>query len=403
MNDIAIRAENLSKKYRLGVINRRQLVDQLESWLARKMGRPDPHAYVFDHATDRMPTPYDFWALKDVSFEIKKGDIVGIMGRNGSGKSTLLKLLSRITAPTSGQALIQGRVASLLEVGTGFNPELTGRENVYLNGSILGLKNHEINERYANIVEFAEIPDFMDTPVKRYSSGMRVRLAFAVAAHLEPDIMILDEVLAVGDAKFQEKCLNRIGEIKNSGVTILFVSHSAQSVIELCSHGILLEEGRVKSAGTAVDVAKAFYQSMGLGDPSVAHHGGVDSLAGQRAGQAAELLFKNLENGKLAFNIPIECGDTIITTDLGWTSDERLKTLRTIPAWTAAPDICVNMISRDRTPEQATGNNIQLLKNGAREVWTIHPDGIMTRYKNAHQEYLIGEKAMPFTIALPMP
>jgi ABC-type polysaccharide/polyol phosphate transport system ATPase subunit len=402
MNEIAIKAENLSKKYRLGVINRRQLVDQIESWVARKVGRPDPHAYVFDHATDRMPTPYDFWALKDVSFEIKRGDIVGIMGRNGSGKSTLLKLLSRITAPTSGQALIQGRVASLLEVGTGFNPELTGRENVYLNGSILGLRNHEINHRYDKIVEFAEIPDFMDTPVKRYSSGMRVRLAFAVAAHLEPDIMILDEVLAVGDAKFQEKCLNRIGEIKNSGVTILFVSHSAQSVMELCSHGVLLEEGRVEAAGTSADVARAFYQSMGLGDPTEVYHGGVDSLAGQRAGQAAEMLFKNLNTGKIAFNVPIECGETIITTDLGWTSDERLKTLRTIPAWTAAPDICVNVISRNRTPEQATGQNMSLLKNGAREVWTIHPDGIMTRYKNAHQEYIIDENSIPSNISLPM-
>jgi len=401
MNEVAIRAEILSKKYRLGVINRRQLVDQIESWLARKMGRQDPHAYVFDQATDRMPTPYDFWALKDVSFEINRGNIVGIMGRNGSGKSTLLKLLSRITAPTSGKALIKGRVASLLEVGTGFNPELTGRENVYLNGSILGLKNHEINKRYSNIVEFAEMPDFMDTPVKRYSSGMRVRLAFAVAAHLEPDIMILDEVLAVGDAKFQEKCLNRIGEIKNSGVTILFVSHSAQSVMDLCSHGILLEEGRVKAVGTSADVAKAFYQSMGLGDPTEVYYGGVDSLAGQRAGHVAEMLIKNLSNGKLAFNIPIECGETVIITDLGWTSEERLKTLRTIPAWTAAPEICVNVISRSRTPEQATGHSMSMLKNGAREVWTIHPDGIMTRYKNAHQGYLIDENIMPHTILLP--
>jgi lipopolysaccharide transport system ATP-binding protein len=230
---LAISVENLSKKYRLGVINRQMLVDQIESWVARRLGRPDPHAKVFDKATDRMPTPYDFWALKDVSFEIEQGQVVGVMGRNGSGKSTLLKLLSRITAPTSGRAFLNGRVASLLEVGTGFNYELTGRENVFLNGSILGLKDLEIKDRYKHIVEFSEIGDFMDTPVKRYSSGMRVRLAFAVAAHLHPEILILDEVLAVGDAKFQEKCLNRIDEIKNSGTTVLFVSHSAQNVLEL--------------------------------------------------------------------------------------------------------------------------------------------------------------------------
>ena len=226
-NAPVILVENLSKKYRLGVINRQMLVDQIESWVARKLGRPDPHATVFEKATDRMPTPYDFWALKDVNFEIEKGDVVGVMGRNGSGKSTLLKILSRITAHTEGNALLHGRLASLLEVGTGFNYELTGKENVFLNGSILGLKDREIRARYDSIVEFAEIADFMETPVKRYSSGMRVRLAFAVAAHLVPEILILDEVLAVGDAKFQEKCLNRIDEIRNSGVTVLFVSHSA--------------------------------------------------------------------------------------------------------------------------------------------------------------------------------
>lgn len=400
MSDIVIKSENLSKKYRLGVINRRQLVDQIESWVARKMGRPDPHAYVFDHATDRMPTPYDFWALKNVNFEIKRGEIVGIMGRNGSGKSTLLKLLSRITAPTSGQALIKGRVASLLEVGTGFNPELTGRENVYLNGSILGLKNHEINERYKNIVEFAEIADFMDTPVKRYSSGMRVRLAFAVAANLEPDIMILDEVLAVGDAKFQNKCLNRINEIKDTGVTILFVSHSAQSVMELCSHGILLEEGKVKLAGTATDVAKTFYQSMDLGDPLSTKNTGVDSLIGQRAGKIAELLLKTLNNGKIAINVPIECGESAVTIDLGWTSNERLKGLRTIPLWNAAPEICVNIISYKKSGAQITGENLLLLKHGAAEVWTVDTMGLVRRYKNAHQEYLISTQEIDWKFDL---
>jgi len=340
--------------------------------------------------------------LKDISFEIKRGDIVGVMGRNGSGKSTLLKLLSRITAPTEGEAFIKGRVASLLEVGTGFNPELTGRENVYLNGSILGLKNHEIKARYDKIVEFAEIPDFMDTPVKRYSSGMRVRLAFAVAANLEPDIMILDEVLAVGDAKFQEKCLNRIGEIKDSGVTILFVSHSAQSVMQLCSHGIFLEDGKLKAMGTSGEVAKVFYQSMGLGDPSDSNYAEVESLAGQRLGQIAEMILKHLGGGRLSFNVPVESTDKVTTIDLGWASNARLKTLRTIPTWASAPEICVNVVSKKKTQEQVATDNVTLLKNGAREVWTIHVDGILTRYKNPHQEYIIQDTVIPRTMEMPL-
>ena len=389
MSNIAISTRNLSKKYRLGVINRRQLVDQVESWVARKLKRPDPHASVFEHATDRMPTPYDFWALRGVNFEIKKGEIVGIMGRNGSGKSTLLKLLSRITAPTEGEAVIRGRVASLLEVGTGFNPELTGRENVQLNGSILGLSNNEIKQRYDQIVEFAEIPDFMDTPVKRYSSGMRVRLAFAVAAHLEPDIMILDEVLAVGDAKFQDKCLNRIGEIKDSGVTILFVSHSAQSVMQLCTHGILLQDGKVAAQGTAKEVATKFYKSMGLGDPEDAIHGIPDSRVGQIAGYLASDLIRNMQGGRIAFNIPVETGDSTTIVDVGWISESRIKTLNTIPRWTAAPEICINITSKYRTPEQITGDNIKLMANGARELWTVASTGYLTRSKPPHLDYLM--------------
>ncbi|MEI6536124.1 MAG: ABC transporter ATP-binding protein, partial [Verrucomicrobiaceae bacterium] len=339
-----IEVENLSKKYRLGVINRQMLVDQIESWVARKLGKPDPHASVFERGTDRMPTPYDFWALKDVSFEIKRGDIVGVMGRNGSGKSTLLKLLSRITSPTTGTAKIKGRVASLLEVGTGFNYELTGKENVYLNGSILGLKDKEITDRYKRIVEFAEIPDFMDTPVKRYSSGMRVRLAFAVAAHLEPEILILDEVLAVGDAKFQEKCLNRIDEIKNSGVTILFVSHSTQSVLKLCTKGILLEEGRLATQGTAKEVTDRYLKSLDLTPEPHSGAGIPSSRAGRLAGVVVEFILQNTSSGRLVLNAPIDTADGVRVVDVGWISDPRLKTVRTDPKWSAAPDIVVNII-----------------------------------------------------------
>jgi ABC-type polysaccharide/polyol phosphate transport system ATPase subunit len=391
VNSPVIRVENLSKKYRLGVINRQMLVDQIESWVARKLGRPDPHAKVFDKATDRMPTPYDFWALKDVSFEIQKGDVVGVMGRNGSGKSTLLKVLSRITAPTNGKAFLHGRLASLLEVGTGFNHELTGRENVFLNGSILGLKEREIRARYDSIVEFAEIADFMDTPVKRYSSGMRVRLAFAVAAHLDPDILILDEVLAVGDAKFQEKCLNRIDEIRNSGVTVLFVSHSAQQVLKLCTKGILLNQGKVVATGTAKNVTKKYLESMNLAPCEDALDGFPESRVGRMAGHAAEVILQNLRGGKLVFNIPVETQEGVRVVDVGWVSSSRLETLRTEPTWSAAPDLTVSIISTAKSQTQVQLDNHFLLRSGAKEAWIVWPDGKIIRHRNTGDIFLISE------------
>ena len=397
MSDVVIRAENISKKYRLGVINRRQLVDQIESWVARKMGRPDPHASVFDEASHRMPTPYDFWALRDVSFEIKKGDIVGIMGRNGSGKSTLLKLLSRITAPTFGSALLKGRLASLLEVGTGFNYDLTGRENVYLNGSILGLKNREIEDRYEKIVEFAEIPEFMDTPVKRYSSGMRVRLAFAVAAHLEPDILILDEVLAVGDAKFQEKCLNRISEIKNSGVTVLFVSHSAESVMQLCNKGILLQEGKLITSGTATEVTDLYLESLQLApfDPEMS--GVADSRSGVLSGSASKLLVETLPEGLIAHNCPVETPGGIIVVNVGWVSPNRYKTLRTEPTWSGAPDICVMLATPSRPYEHLEKEHSLLLGIGAREIWMVKLDGTVVRALPEGYSFIIEKEPVKIT------
>jgi ABC-type polysaccharide/polyol phosphate transport system ATPase subunit len=389
MSNTVIRAENLSKKYRLGVISRRQLVDQIESWVARKRGRPDPHASVFDHATDRMPTPYDFWALNDVSFEINKGDVVGVMGRNGSGKSTLLKILSRITAPTSGSALLRGRLASLLEVGTGFNYELTGRDNVYLNGSILGLKQREIDARYSSIVEFAEINDFMDTPVKRYSSGMRVRLAFAVAAHLEPDILILDEVLAVGDAKFQEKCLNRIDEIKGSGVTVLFVSHSAQQVLQLCTKGIVLHDGKLIATGTAKEATREYMKLLHIDSFEDINSEFPESRVGLLAGKIAALIIQNLNGGQLVFNTPVETQDGVRIVDIGWVSNARLKTLRTQPTWSASPDLCINIVSNKRPPQQVENDDRVLLRSGAQETWIVHPNLIVHRHKNQHNKFVM--------------
>jgi ABC-type polysaccharide/polyol phosphate transport system ATPase subunit len=385
-----IRVENLSKKYRLGVINRQMLVDQIESWVARKLGRPDPHASVFEKATDRMPTPYDFWALKDVNFEIEKGDVVGVMGRNGSGKSTLLKILSRITAPTDGKALLHGRLASLLEVGTGFNYELTGKENIFLNGSILGLKDREIRARYDSIVEFAEIADFMDTPVKRYSSGMRVRLAFAVAAHLDPEILILDEVLAVGDAKFQEKCLNRIDEIRDSGVTVLFVSHSAQQVLKLCTKGILLDQGKVAATGTAKDVTKKYFESINIINAESVD-GLTDSRIGLFKGVISMHLLKNLTGGKLVFDIPVETFDGVRNVDLGWVSNSRLQTLRTEPTWNAAPDVSIGLESVNKSLEKLENDAHFYLKSGCSEAWCVLANGKIVRHKINSAKFLISQ------------
>jgi lipopolysaccharide transport system ATP-binding protein len=236
MSDLAIRAEGLSKRYRLGS---RERYRTLRDTLTETLTAP------FRRSKSSNETNEEFWALKDVSFEVKHGEVIGIVGRNGAGKSTLLKILSRITEPTQGQAEMHGRVASLLEVGTGFHPELSGRDNIYLNGAILGMKKAEIRRNFDEIVAFAEVEQFIDTPVKHYSSGMYVRLAFAVAAHLEPEILIVDEVLAVGDHQFQAKCISKMNEVGKSGRTVFFVSHSMSSIQRLCGRVLVLSGGCV--------------------------------------------------------------------------------------------------------------------------------------------------------------
>jgi lipopolysaccharide transport system ATP-binding protein len=252
---IAVRG--LGKRYRLGTIGRNTLQDELGYWWQRVRGR-DPHQHLLGASGQVAPRVGDFWALKDVSFDVRRGEVVGVIGSNGAGKSTLLKILSRITTPTEGEALLQGRLRALLEVGTGFHPDLTGRENIYLNGAIMGMTRSEIDSRLESIVAFSEIGQFMDTPVKRYSSGMYVRLAFAVAAHLEPEIFIIDEVLAVGDVSFQEKCLGKIGEIVHAGRTVLFVSHNMGAIRKLCSRALWLDAGRVARFGDTTEVVDAY-------------------------------------------------------------------------------------------------------------------------------------------------
>ena len=241
----AIIAENISKQYRLGEVGTGTISHDLNRFWAKIRGKDDPFLKIGDSNDRSTKGESEYvWSLKDINFEIEKGDAVGIIGRNGAGKSTLLKLLSRVTKPTTGHFEVQGRIASLLEVGTGFNPEMTGRENIYLNGAILGMRRHEIKRKFDEIVDFAGVERYIDTPVKRYSSGMYVRLAFAVAAHLESEILIVDEVLAVGDAEFQKKCLGKLGDVsKGEGRTVLFVSHNLTAVKKLCDNAIILENG----------------------------------------------------------------------------------------------------------------------------------------------------------------
>ena len=285
---VVVRVENISKKYQLGKIGTQSLKGDLQRWWARKRGRQDP----FGTIGQELSGPHDaFWALKDVSFDLHQGEAIGIIGKNGAGKSTLLKILSRITLPTTGRLRVKGRIASLLEVGTGFNPDLTGRENIYLNGAILGMTKREVQRKFDEIVDFSGVETFIDTPVKRYSSGMYVRLAFAVAAHLESEILILDEVLAVGDAEFQKKCLGKMDDVaKRQGRTILFVSHSMTSVQSLCNKAIFLKKGC--TAGI-ISVREAVDEYLG-GDFKI--QGYYKSTSEALAGQQAQILEAKLLN-----------------------------------------------------------------------------------------------------------
>ena len=263
MSNTVIKIEHLSKMYKLGTINNDALFRDIQSWWALKRGKRDPHGKIGADKYEGSDT--EFWALKDLTFDIKQGDRVGIIGKNGAGKSTLLKVLSRITTPTEGTVKIRGKVSSLLEVGTGFHGELTGRENIYLNGAILGMKKREIDRKLDEIIDFSGIEKHIDTPVKRYSSGMYVRLAFAVAAHLDSDILIADEVLAVGDAEFQKKAIGKMGDLSTSqGRTVLFVSHNMAAVKSLCNKGVILEKGRLKFTGDNID--ETINKYMGTAD-----------------------------------------------------------------------------------------------------------------------------------------
>lgn len=318
---VAIRIENLGKAYRLGELDRRTF---LHDWARKLRGETED--------VDRED-PKTFWALRDVTFDIEEGDVVGLLGRNGAGKSTLLKLISQITAPTEGSIKLRGRAASLLEVGTGFHPELTGRDNIFINGAILGMTRREIAAKFDEIVDFSGVENFIDTPVKRYSVGMRVRLAFAIAAQLETEILILDEVLAVGDAAFQQKCLGRIGNISQSGRTVLFVSHDAAAIESLCTRGIVLHDGKVAYDGSQTDAIEHYsalrsagtrsledrHDRRGSGEVRVKsidlRDGAGNSAASHRAGKSLEVALNY--QSKPGASFPALGVEVTVTTHLG--------------------------------------------------------------------------------------
>lgn len=272
MNDTAIRFENISKQYRLGSIGTGTLSHDLNRWwIMNIQGKPDPYLKI-GQVNDRenKSTSEYVWALNDINFEVKQGEVLGIIGKNGAGKSTLLKILSRVTTPSTGRITAHGRIASLLEVGTGFHPEMTGRENIFMNGSIMGMTKSEISAKLDEIVDFAGVEKYLDTPVKRYSSGMTVRLGFAIAAHLEPEILVVDEVLAVGDAEFQKKAIGRMQHVSNTeGRTVLFVSHNMQAITNLCSRVILLNRGSVAMDSNPMDVVRNYLMFESLKEGSI--------------------------------------------------------------------------------------------------------------------------------------
>jgi lipopolysaccharide transport system ATP-binding protein len=263
MSDVILMAQNISKQYRLGLVGTGTLSHDINRWWHRIRGKEDPYLKIGETNDRSQKAESDYvWALKDINFDVKRGEVLGIIGKNGAGKSTLLKILSQVTSPTTGEIKTKGRIASLLEVGTGFHPEMTGRENIYLNGAILGMTKAEIRSKEEEIIDFSGCARYIDTPVKRYSSGMTVRLAFAVAAHLEPDILVVDEVLAVGDAEFQKKAIGKMQDISaGEGRTVLFVSHNMESMARLCNRGILLNNGKIEAEGNIESVIELYLKN----------------------------------------------------------------------------------------------------------------------------------------------
>ncbi len=360
MSDTVIQVDDVSKSYRLGTIGGKRLVDDVNRSWARLRGKEDPLSKVSGNAGTAAKSNSQseiltdhLWALKDVSFDVKQGDVLGVIGRNGAGKSTLLKILSRVTAPTSGEVRVKGRIASLLEVGTGFHPELTGRENIFLNGAILGMTKFEIRKKFDEILDFSGVEKFIDTPVKRYSSGMYVRLAFAVAAHLEPEILVVDEVLAVGDAGFQKKCLGKMGEVAGGGRSILFVSHNLAAVRSLCHRCVLLEDGRITEEGDPGRVIDRYSESC---HEKVSMSASVIS-GDPHCGEDVSLSFE-----KMSRRIRIPCGSPL-KFEFMVRSPRQLRDL----------DIGVTLMSVEGAPVMAMSSKVQAIttNRGYANMWRV--------------------------------
>lgn len=345
----AISVEGLSKAYQLGDYGTSTLSRDIERYWARIRGKKDPFLRIGEMNDRTTQGKSDVvWCLRELNFEIEQGDTVGIIGRNGAGKSTLLKILSRITSPTTGSVKIKGRVASLLEVGTGFHPELTGRENIYLNGAILGMRKLEINRKFAEIVEFSGVERYIDTPVKRYSSGMYVRLAFAVAAHLESEILIIDEVLAVGDAEFQKKCLGKMGQVsKSEGRTVLFVSHNMAAVKTLCNKGIVLANGQLIYQNKQLEAVN-FYQANNNTKSNFEHHGDIDLAPGNKNIRVTKFIIQSLEGESIAISTGLSFEMTFFNEKAGINLDAtfELKNSDEIPVFHVGTLISTNNDSR---------------------------------------------------------
>lgn len=336
MGECVIKISGLRKRYRLGVIGGGTLTADIQSWWAKKRGKEDPNLQIGESVHDKNEI---FWALDGIDLEVNKGEALGVIGANGAGKSTLLKILSRVTAPTEGDIWLRGRVSSMLEVGTGFNRELTGRENIYLNGAILGMNKKEIDKKIGSIIEFSECKDFIDTPVKRYSSGMYVKLAFAVAAHLDADILIMDEVLAVGDMKFQKKCLGKMGKVSSEeGRTILYVSHNMNTIRQLCNRCIVLQHGKIIYNGD-VDHAIEVYMEQQSGElESIYNFTDVKRPSTEHGNR---FFVNRLEF--LGKDVAIYKNTEIVQFKIDWTAYADLEELRFYFAIMYTDDTCVGM------------------------------------------------------------
>ncbi len=320
MSEVVIKVENVGKQYRLGKVGTGTISEDIHRWITRLQGKEDPYLKIGE-ANDRTKKSSDgdlVWALQNINFEVKQGEVLGIIGKNGAGKSTLLKILSRVTGPSVGQIKVKGRIASLLEVGTGFHPELSGRENIFLNGAILGMTKSEIKSKFDEIVDFSGVDRYIDTPVKRYSSGMYVRLAFGVAAHLEPEILIVDEVLAVGDAEFQKKCLGKMKDVSGQGRTVLFVSHNMASMNQLCTNGILLQNGTIFKQGNMSEITP-LYLNNELSDSLL---GSISYPDNSKAFQIKKIEIIN--NNGVQINKPIKTTDAVYV-EVNYTFREEVK------------------------------------------------------------------------------